>query len=102
MVTIGSLPQAGRVREADGVQRLRRERRRLRGGAVRVLVVPVVPVAAERLQDVAGLDAAGEQRDAVAIGREEPVPGLERRDRADLAGLLAVARRDRSRGGPAW
>ena len=84
------LAQARRVGEAHGMQGLRRERRRLRGGAVGVLVVPVVPVAAERLQDVAGLDAAGEQRDAVAIGREEPVARLDRRDGADLAGLLAV------------
>ena len=96
------LAQARRVGEAHGMQGLRRERRRLRGGAVGVLVVPVVPVAAERLQDVAGLDAAGEQRDAVAIGREEPVarPRSPRWRRSRTP--PGRTRRGRSRAGPAW
>ncbi len=78
------------VREARGVDELGGQRRALGRRPRRHRVVAAVPVTAQQGQHLDRVDAAGDQRDGVAVGREDPVAGLQRQHRADLAGLLAA------------
>ena len=79
-------------REPHRVQRLRGQRGRQRGHPVLVRVEAAVPAAREEREQLDDVDAARERAHGLAIGREEPVVGLEREDRTHLGCLLAVAR----------
>ncbi|ANF31343.1 hypothetical protein A0130_06380 [Leifsonia xyli] len=81
------------VREADRVQQLGRERRGLRGDVVDARVVSGVPVAAEQHERLERVDAALDDGDGVAVGREQPILIVQHHGGGDLAGLLPVRRR---------
>ena len=85
--------QRGRVREADRVQGVGRQRGALRRDPVLVGVVAAVPVAAQQREGLLGGHAAGQHRHRVAVGRKQPVLAAQRERGPDLAGVLAAGGR---------
>jgi hypothetical protein len=85
--------QSCRVREANRVQGVGRQRCALRSGAVQIRVETAVPITAQQGQYLDRVDAPADHRHAVSVRREQPVPFGHRGNRSDLTGLLA------SRGG---
>ncbi len=83
-------PQRGGVGEPHRVQRVRRQRRALRRHVVQVRVVAAVPVAAQQGEGLARVHAAGDDRHAIAVCREQPVLVAQREHGPDLAGVLAA------------
>src|SRR6202035_855739 len=82
------LLEPGGVGEADGVQRVGRQRGTLRRDPALAGVVAAVPVAAQQGQGLLGGHAAGEDGYRVAVGGEQPVLIAQRERRTDLAGVL--------------
>ena len=81
------------VRQADRVQRVGRQRRALRRNPELVRVIPAVPVPAQQGERLLRRHPAGEDRDRVPVGGEQPVRLPQREHRPHLAGVLPARRR---------
>ena len=82
--------QPGRVGHADRVRQLGGQGRGVRGDAMELRVPAAVPVPLEQRERLDRVDAPGDDRHGVAVGREQPVAVGQHLGGGDLARLLPV------------